>query len=825
METLASFQEMQTEETVSEERHKNAANGDTKKELLSKGSKKKTTAVVLAVVLVAFIVAALVYFLKPEQAPVVTPSSSYINTKQGLTLESVIAGEFNPKTFNGSWVSDTEILYKSREGDLILYNARTNKSRVILSSHVEILKASFHHELSADHRYLMLANNYQKLYRYTFLAFYHIVDLETRKSWPVTDINGGQILLQLVQWAPVGNAFVYVYMNDIYYRTSAREQPVQEFRLTRTGRPGTIYNGVPDWVYEEEILESNKALWFSPDGAHLVFATFNDSRTPVMNIPYYGAPGDLRYQYTQAVNIRYPKPGRPNPTVSLNVVSLAELQYQKPVTQFDIPPRQSLKEPVLSLVAWAAPHQLIAIWMNRVQNEAAIVLCSTQNNSCQEVFALSERSGWVSLTSPLFSPDGTKMALVLSVDQGNDAGPYRHLTLIDLNNRGPARPVPLTSGKFEVTELLAWDQQYIFFLTTEENEPGYLKVGKVPATVEGAPHTVECVSCPWDKTEGGDCHYTGAVFSQKYSYYMQTCAGPVVPEIALFSKEGEKILTWERNSRIRRKLGNLILPENKEMRVPIAGASGNMMAHVRLHLPPGIDTSGKTKYPLLVQVYGGPGSNMVTERFNIDWYSHLVVSQNVIYAKIDGRGSGLKGDNMLFANYKKLGTYEIHDQINVTKYLIDKLKYIDEKRTAIWGWSYGGYATGMVMAQDIKGVFKCGISVAPVTDWLLYDTLYTERYMGLPTPDDNYRGYEEASLNNKVDNFKNKLFFLIHGTLDDNVHYQQSMMLAKALETNDILFEQQSYPDEAHGLSDVRPHLYHSIDHFLKQCFSKPQQH
>ncbi|XP_066900745.1 venom dipeptidyl peptidase 4 isoform X2 [Halyomorpha halys] len=776
-------------------------------ELLSKGRKRRTTFVIAVVVLVAVVIAAVLYFLKPTTPPSVK-ASSYVTSMRPLSMESLIKGDYSPKRFNGSWISDSEILYRNPDG-IILFNARTKTNKLLLEGDHEIVKQSFQYELSADHRYLMLAHSYQKMYRYTFLAYYHIVDLETKKGWSVTDMNGARIPLQLVKWAPTGNSYVYVYMNDIYLRPSAREQTLQEYRLTSTGRPGTIYNGVPDWVYEEEILSSNSALWFSPDGRHLAFATFNDSRTPVMNIPYYGVPGDLRFQYTQAVNIRYPKPGRPNPTVTLSVIDLTQVQ-QTPILQLDLPPRAELREPVLGQVKWAAPGQLVAVWMNRIQNEMDIIACLMENTKCHQILTYQEESGWITLPEMLVSPDAKMLGVILPQTQSEkNIGKFRHLATIDMSGRG--EPKPLTSGKFTVTDLLAWDEKHIYFLATPPGKPSELALNRVRA--DGG--ATECISC---RNNIPNCLYAGAEFSLKnHSYYMETCAGPVVPEINLYHKDGQKILTWEGNDKLKRRLEEVTLPESEEVVIEI---DGGHEVHVQLFKPPGMDTSGEIKYPLLVQVYGGPDSNVVSQRFNLEWYSSMIVNDSIVYARIDGRGSGLKGDKTLFSIYRHLGTVEIFDQINITSHLLTTKKYLDKDRTAIWGWSYGGYAAGMALAQD-KDVFKCGISVAPVTDWLLYDTLYTERFMGLPTPEDNFVGYEQASLNSKVDNLRNKKYFLIHGTLDDNVHYQQSMMLAKALEMKDILFEQQSYPDEAHGLSDVRPHLYHTLQHFLHQCFSK----
>ncbi|CAH1961628.1 unnamed protein product [Acanthoscelides obtectus] len=247
--------------------------------------------------------------------------------------------------------------------------------------------------------------------------------------------------------------------------------------------------------------------------------------------------------------------------------------------------------------------------------------------------------------------------------------------------------------------------------------------------------------------------------------------------------------------------------------------AGGFKANVMLRLPPNLDESGSTKYPMVVNVYGGPDTFQVVDRFVLDWGSYLASNKSIIYATIDGRGSGLKGDKMLFSGYRKLGTVEIEDQINVTRLIQNTLSYVDSSRTAIWGWSYGGYAAGMALATDSQKVFKCGISVAPVTDWALYDSIYTERFMGLPTLEDNLKGYEAAQLLKKYEGLRDKEYYLIHGTYDDNVHYQQSMMWSKVLEVNDILFRQQSYPDEDHSLGLVRPHLYHSLENFLDECF------
>lgn len=174
----------------------------------------------------------------------------------------------------------------------------------------------------------------------------------------------------------------------------------------------------------------------------------------------------------------------------------------------------------------------------------------------------------------------------------------------------------------------------------------------------------------------------------------------------------------------------------------------------------------------------------------MNWSNYLASNLSIIVAAIDGRGSGLRSTETLFAVNRKLGTVEIQDQIDATQWLQENYKWIDKKRTAIWGWSYGGYAATSAL-MNTTDVFKCAAAVAPVSDWVNYDSIYTERYMGLPTPTDNMKGYLRASLLTRAESLRGKTFLLIHGTLDDNVHFQQSMLLSRALEKADILFRQQ----------------------------------
>ncbi|KAI5736457.1 hypothetical protein M8J76_003430 [Diaphorina citri] len=713
-----------------------------------KGSRRKYLYLGVAAIIILFIVILSLLYSSME-VPVLHAQSLLrhrVQREDRLNLKAVINSQYEPNRFNGTWITDNEILMKDAFGNIVLFRADTLTQEIIgfnTTSYngLTIVADAFDYHLSADKKYLMIAHSYHKLYRYSFFASYVAINIETQELHPIVSPDGIPLVIQTVVWSPV-----------------------------------------------EEVLSSSSALWFSPSGNNLAYASFDDNRTVIMTIPFYGNPGHPSSQYTQAINLRYPKPGRVNPVASLNVDKEGLLCV--------------CREPVLSRVNWAN-ESVVAAWVNRVQNRARITRCSINEGTCDVVFSRDLDRGWFEPFDHLrFSSDGKKMLLILSHNQESDGSTpvdsWDHLTFIDLDDQAGIKdkvPVPLTRGRFTVTEILAWDEKEnnVYFLSTQ-GSPTVQHMYRI--NIADPTATPECITCDLLTSANQKCSYSGATFS---------------------TNTGQRLLYWDTNEDLRTALTNITLPSVEYMSVPI---QPNMEAQVKLFLPPGLDTSGHKKYPLLIHVYGGPSSFQVTERFSVDWNLYLADNKDIVVAYIDGRNSALKGNTLKYAGYRRLGTVEIYDQINVTRYLQENLPYIDKTRTAIWGWSYGGYATGLALALDPSNVFKCGISVAPVTDWIYYDTIYSERYMGLPTFEDNLEGYKIAALNNKVDRIRDKQYLLVHGTMDDNVHFQQSMMLAKSLQHADIMFQSQTYPDEEHGLIGVRPHFYHTLERFLDSCFA-----
>ncbi|KAH8404545.1 hypothetical protein KR222_011856 [Zaprionus bogoriensis] len=793
--------------------------------MYSKEKRRRVRAILIVagiIIAVALIATMIVFILRSDD----DDGKNDKPADNAIDLEDVLTGQLYAKRFNGSWSSGSNVIYKEN-ADIVELNTKTQVVTTLLANVPHYVL----YEKSADGQCLLLAKNYKKNFRHSFLAQYDIYNISSKTLSPLT-IGNVQVYLSMALWSPVGNALILNFERNLYYKKGALET---EIAIT-TSENGAYLNGIPDWVYEEEVFSSNVATWFNPSGTRIAFIQFDDSPTHTINFPYYGEAGDLRYQYPLHQVIPYPKAGSSNPRVVLYIAELELAVAGKDfLTEMPTPSElNTVSDYIVTVVSWLDDSNVLSIWMNRIQNAAYVV--SFDGRSRKQHYSVESKTGWVSLyTAPFKNRDGSRLAFVLPHEN------YKHLQLLptDVNY---ATLEPLTSGKYVVDSILHWDATHdiIFYTANTEEHPEQLHLYAILA-VTTRKQTPTCLTCKLMTSGDVEQNYYSAIFNDNNQIVI-TSLGPGIPTTAIYEwsyansqVKLEKLLDWETNEVLRAKLQGVALPSHKILTVNI---DGGFQAKVLLQLPPNLDTSGKTKYPMLVDVYGGPDSSSVTTKWTMDWGTYLSSNQSVIYAKIDGRGSALRGESLLHAIYLQLGTVEISDQIKVTQNLAQTNSYIDAEHIGIWGWSYGGYAAAMALANDYTGVFKCAASIAPVTDWTYYDSIYTERYMGLP--ETNEVGYAKSRLSTRAQNLRGKKYLLVHGTLDDNVHYQQAMILAKNLERHDILFKQivsparlcnsepcqanahhlQSYADEDHALANVRPHLYHSLDRFFGECFA-----
>uniref|UniRef100_A0A6M2E1X0 Venom dipeptidyl peptidase 4 n=1 Tax=Xenopsylla cheopis TaxID=163159 RepID=A0A6M2E1X0_XENCH len=714
-------------------------------------------------------------------------------------LESV-SGKFKFKDFNGTWISDTNFMYKNADGDILFYDVQKNEATTVIK--LEDIKE---HNISGfivspNQKYVLFKKDPVEGFRYSTLFKCFIFNMETKEIVPVAQ----DMHIQLAKWIPGSNSVVYVRDNNLFLRRQATRSS-KEIQLTLDGEPGVIYNGVTDWVYEEEMIGSGDALWFSPGGKYIAIACFNDSIVDEMMYFRYGESGSIDSQYPELIDLRYPKPGRNNPTVKVKVLRISEARGRNVQwTEVTAPEEEVGNDHLVGDVKWATDSELAVTWLNRRQNISVMQICNVVNGDCKTELETKIQNGWININSPWFTPNGNHYIIIRSVEQTNGYT-YPHVVEAD---RGMT-PKPITSGNRTVIDILGYDtvRDHIFYTSTSSESSAHKEV--FVAGSKGLSLTRQL-----NGSDGQKCVYGNAKFSKNYSYAALSCLGPDTPFVVIYDIVNDQILLkWEDNEALQEKLSQHTKYLERKFTVEI---DDGFEALVRLQLPPDFDEN--QKYPMIVNVYAGPGSKKINDGFSVGYPQYITTNRKFIHCEIDGRGSAYRSDELMFQVNDALGTAEIEDQIAVTKKLAKMFKYIDSSRIAIWGWSYGGYATAMTLIRDKENVFKCGVSVAPVTSWLYYDTIYTERYMGVP--ESNQLGYNNSDVTLQAEGLRDKRFLLIHGNADDNVHYQHSMQLARTLELLDIDFQSQSYPNEAHGLKNVLPHVYHTIDKFFTRCFA-----
>uniref|UniRef100_A0A182JT27 Venom dipeptidyl peptidase 4 n=1 Tax=Anopheles christyi TaxID=43041 RepID=A0A182JT27_9DIPT len=715
-----------------------------------------------------------------------------------FTFDEIIPNQFGLRGFNGTWLSGEELLYR-QGGDYVKLNINTGDSVVVVTTDaLSQFRGASIQLIKPDYTKVLVRYDVRTVFRHSSLSKYAIYDTLSDTVYPIA--NQEEVSICIL--SPTGQSLAYVKDNNVYYRAALLD-PVER-SLTTNGVPGVIYNGIPDWVYEEEVFGTDATLWFSPNGRRLAMASFDDREVKEFTYHLYGSPDDTDKQYPEELRIRYPKVNTTNPTVHLQVTDLSV--SQSAWVELPAPIATVGEDHVLGTVNWAGEDVLGVIWTNRRQNVATFQKCEAAAGTCSEAVRFDRPNGWYDLYTPrCYGPD---RCFLMGENNGWRA-------VLELTGDGSTPPTPRTPVEFTVSSINGYDEasQSLYYTAVPAAQPHHRHVYR----------NDECLTCSLtDELESSvRCNFASVSFSTDLSYMAATCSGPTPSYTQIYrTSDSQLVMDWEWNVERREQLKQYKNVSVRFLRVPVG--DGQFQASVRLFLPPEIDfessASDIRKYPMVVNVYAGPDSVRVTDSFSVGFANYMATTKGIIYAQIDGRGTGNQGYEFLFSINNRLGTYEMEDQIAVARFLQERYVFIDPERTGIWGSSYGGYATAMTLEKDQGQVYRCGISVAPVTSWMFYDSIYTERYMGRPT--DNGAGYERSDISSFTDELKNHLFLLIHGTADDNVHYQQSMVFIRALLDHDIDFEQMSYPDEAHSLSGVQRHLYHTMDQFWDRCFA-----
>nr|XP_033800438.1 prolyl endopeptidase FAP [Geotrypetes seraphini] len=718
-----------------------------------------------------------------------------------FTFEDVFNSTFYYKQYFHQWISDREYVHKTKDGNVILYNVETEGTSVILTNSTMDGFNATNFQLSSDRKFAYLESNYRKQWRYSYTASYYIYDVENGYAVTKNELPHD---IQCISWSPVGHKLVYVLGNNIYLKYEPTKPATQ---ITTNGKDNEIYNGIPDWVYEEEMMGTKYALWWSPNARFIAYVEFNDKGVPVVDYSYYGDE-----QYPRTIHIPYPKAGAKNPTVRLFIVKASDPRDLS-VAEVPVPSQLASSDYYFVWATWILDGRICVQWVNRLQNFSILSICDFHERANTWICPKNQqhieesKTGWVGvfyISLPVFTSDSRSYYKILSDKEG-----YKHIHYI---NDSIANAVPITSGKWEATYILTVTDDTIYYISNEfEGYPGRRNIYKI--NIKSGPSSKQCISCNLRKEQ---CQYYSAKFSRNAKYYSLHCYGPGIPIFTLHDGSSDKELhILENNKDLESTLETIQMPRQEINTIELNGNS----FWYKMTLPMHFDKS--KKYPLLIYVYGGPSTQEVLHTFSIDWKTYLASSEGIIVATVDGRGTSYQGDKILHAIYRKLGTHEVQDQISAVRKFIE-MGFIDEKRIAIWGWSYGGYVTSMALGSGTR-LFKCGMAVAPVASWEYYASIYTERYMGLPTQSDNLEHYKNSTVMARAENFKNVDYLLIHGTADDNVHFQQSAQISKALVNAQVDFQAMWYTDKDHAISgSARTHLYSHMTHFLKQCFSLP---
>jgi dipeptidyl-peptidase-4 len=749
-----------------------------------------------------------------------------------LTLEALFASPtYAPKYFEGGrWADEGPVLrYVDSDADagttsLVELNLETDDRRTLIDGSAlrnpdatgedDALIQIEDYAYSPDGAKVLLYTDSERVWRLNTKGYYYVYDLPTgRVSAIAPRADGFQMF---AKFDPAGRRVAFVRDRDLWV-TDVTTGAVR--RLTDTGSEGGIINGTFDWVYEEEFGLRDGFRW-SPDGDHIAFFQLDETATRDFQVTNYTT------LYPEYQTFRYPKVGEMNSEVRIGLVDpqTGAIRYFETDTWYDGPEEgRSAAEHTyddeteyIAGMGWTPPidgqPMVWMIRMNRDQDVAELLYGDPRTMEVRTILR-EESDAYVEVETGFsdvatgtvtFLRDGEHFVLRSDRD-GNS-----HLYLYTLEGRPVDR---ITRGNWDVSDFHGVDEEtgWVYFTSNAEGaRERHLYRTRLPGT-----RRYRAGAAPERITREPGWH--GSELSGDFQYVLDVYSTQMTPPITqLLRSDGTPVTVLQDNQELRAKVEALGLPTAEFMDIP--GADGTPL-HAYMIRPSDFDPG--RRYPVLFHVYGGPGSQEVADRWGGSerlWHHMLAENLDMIVVGVDNRGTGGRGHAFKTITQRRLGVIEAEDQIAAAQWLA-RQPYVDGDRIGIWGWSYGGYLSLLAMMYgDGPETFHAGIAVAPVSNWRYYDTIYTERFLG--TPQENAAGYDEGSPVTYADRMsEDQRLLLVHGDADDNVHVQNTIVMANALQAAGRQFEMMIYPGRNHGIygGRTRLHLFTLLTNFLEE--------
>jgi len=757
------------------------------------------------------------------------PAQTHGQDEPEFDLESIHASAtFRPDTFQGGrWADQGPVITYIESADtadathLMRYNLRTDeRTRVIdgtnlYADDVDRIVPIEDYAFSDTGDKVLIYTDSEEVWRANTKGYYYVYDLEAQTLTPVSDRNKGYQMFAKFNPSATKVAFVRARNLHVVDLTTGTETA-----LTTDGREGTIINGTFDWVYEEEFGLRDGWKW-GPDGERIAFFKLDESGTrsfPLVN---------NTARYPEITRFRYPKAGEKNSEIKIGVVDLAAVDttaqgQPQAIQYFDTNTWNAggMEHEYLARMGWTpeidGTHRVWMYRLNRNQNVLDLLYGHPETGATTRVLRETEDT-YIDVTNDKLSylDDGEHFVFLSERSGHNHAYLYR----TDGTEVGP-----LTGGPWEITQFHGVDAETSTAYVTGTRDTSlerHLYATEVSFTPhETAPSARNVTSRPgWHDVN----------LSKDYDYYIdQHSTTDTPPSWTLHDVSGDRLTTLQANDALDERLDSLNLPQKQFTSLPAADGTP-LNAYVIK--PRDFDPS--RTYPVLMYVYGGPGVQTVTNQWGSSrqlWHQYLARVHDVVVVSVDNRGTGGRGKPFQDVPYQRLGQPESADQIHAAQALADSA-WVDADQIGVWGWSYGGYMTLLSMLKgEGPSTFDTGVSVAPVTDWRLYDTIYTERYMS--TPDRNADGYKNGAPQTYADRLRDdQNLLIVHGDDDDNVHFQNSVQMVNQLQSANKQFRFMMYPTHEHGIAggNTRLHLFtmitnHVTDHLSSGRAAQPTE-